>query len=156
MVIDKFRIVVKAYNKDYTGSEYEIDLKYRLNAGDKLYSVGYEGRGLKKFNLNIIDINKNGITVKNRWEEPKFLNWIEPGTNRSLVFNPFMEFEYGITKDDILKNTISKTKEVFAHENKKLDVDDYIKNFKNIARDFEEVEIQIKQENTREGQFKFV
>lgn len=159
MIIEKFRIVVKAYKKDYSGSEYEIDLKYRLKIGDKLYAVSYNGSGFKHYKNTIVDINKNGITIKNRYSEVRFLDWIQPGTYRALVFNPFYEFEEGITKDNILKNNISKTKEVFAIKKNELDVvdiEDYINNFKNIIRDFKYVEVKIKQENTSEGQFKFI
>lgn len=144
-IIDHFYIDELApCDKDYVGTEYKIDIPYRLRVGDKLRTISYWHRGPIEWDTTIVDINEKGITVTSRFEkENKVIPWIEESKeSRILVFTPFPMFNTGINKKNF--NKITRTiedftlKDVIGGISTNIEINElkpYVENFKNINPD---------------------
>ena len=150
MIIDKFLIEEQAREgSDYVATEYAIDKKYELKAGDYVYYASYESRGCSAaYNFKILAITECGITAEEDGGGKKFLDWKDG--ERKLRIYPFPPFRNGLSKKNFNErtNTINDFA-MYEHYDRKRKLhwdssfyDKYINNFNNILQ--EDVGVQQK------------
>lgn len=146
--IERFDIEVKAFNKDYFSTICKIKMPYILRAGDELFEVRYEGRGIRWIDAKILEVTDAAITIGDCYlwadkvfklefdQEPNYREILGEQYNikeieeRQLIVQPFPVF---MKKPNLKKQTI-RTIEDFYHASEAVkSYEEYIRNFNNIS-----------------------
>lgn len=152
-IINSFDVSVKAFDKDYYARIYHIKTPYKLKAGNRIFRVNYQNRGIVWDDVKILEITDTDITIGDHWlykdmvftlrfdQEPNYdeifwesyLSQIKP-EKRQLIFQPFPLFN----KLPDFKSPKKWTLEDFYTQSgcdsiKDIEFKEYLRNFENLV-----------------------